>query len=314
MDKREIIRQLEVGNISLTKALELLNAKYVNHSNLALKRKKLESERNLKEVKSKLDRLVGLEKIKDLVDELEAFVKVQRKRKEVNLIAKPLVMHMVFKGNPGTGKTTVARIFGELFKELGLLSKGHLKEVERADLVGEYIGHTAKNTREAINEALGGILFIDEAYSLARGGARDFGKESIDALVKGMEDNRDDLVVILAGYPREMEAFLQSNPGLNSRFPIKVEFEDYSLDKLVEIGRLMLEEREYKLSKAAQRKLRKILAEKRKEAGPEKGNARTVRNLIERAIRVQATRLIAQNDLNRQELMIIQPEDLDGAV
>lgn len=288
--------------------------RFLNDSSLALKEQQInnnDSKEKLKEVKAKLDRLVGLDKLKRLVDELEAFVKIQQKRQENQLATEPLVMHMVFKGNPGTGKTTIARIFGELFKELGLLSEGHLKEVERADLVGEYIGHTAQKTKDAIEEALGGILFIDEAYSLARGGTRDFGKESIDALVKGMEDNRDDLIVILAGYPREMEEFLETNPGLSSRFPIKVHFDDYTLDELIEIAELMLEEREYELSQTAESKLYKILAKKRQKSGSERGNARTVRNLIERAIRVQAMRVVEKEDIFRKDLMLIQPEDFE---
>lgn len=287
--------------------------RFLNDSSLALKEEKNNnSEKKIKEIKAKLDRLVGLDKLKRLVDELEAFVKIQQKRQENQLTTEPLVMHMVFKGNPGTGKTTIARIFGELFKELGLLSEGHLKEVERADLVGEYIGHTAQKTKDAIEEALGGILFIDEAYSLARGGTRDFGKESIDALVKGMEDNRDNLIVILAGYPQEMEEFLETNPGLSSRFPIKVHFDDYTLDELIEIAELMLEEREYELSQAAESKLYKILAEKRRKSGPERGNARTVRNLIERAIRVQAMRVVEKDEIFRKDLMLIQPEDFEN--
>ncbi|MBM7624119.1 AAA family ATPase [Sporohalobacter salinus] len=309
MKKSGIIEQIENGKMSIKESFRLLN----NNNNLALKQHRVNSnsKKKIQEIKAKLDRLVGLDKLKRLVNELEAFVKIQQKRQENQLATEPLVMHMIFKGNPGTGKTTIARIFGKLFKELGLLSEGHLKEVERADLVGEYIGHTAQKTKDAIEDALGGILFIDEAYSLARGGVRDFGKESIDALVKGMEDNRDDLVIILAGYPQEMENFLNTNPGLSSRFPIKVHFEDYTLDELIEIAELMLEEREYELSQAAKSRLYKILAEKRRKAGPEKGNARTVRNLIERAIRIQATRVVEKEKIFRKDLMKIEPEDFE---
>jgi len=312
LKRKDIIKEFENGKLSITKVLRLLNNQQTTYNNLALKTKEEPpntSEKKIKKIKDRLEELIGLRKIKNLVEELEAFVKIQQKRNNLNLATEPLVMHMVFKGNPGTGKTTVARIFGELFKELGLLSKGHLKEVERADLVGEYIGHTAKKTREVIDEALGGILFIDEAYSLARGGIRDFGKESIDALVKGMEDNRDDLVVILAGYPEEMEYFLQTNPGLSSRFPIKVDFEDYTIEELIEIAELMLREREYKLSKAAKNKLYRLLDKKRELSGPQQGNARTVRNLIEEAIRTQAIRLVKNKKILKEDLMTIQPED-----
>src|SRR5690606_23632794 len=164
------------------------------------------------------------------------------------LVSEPLVLHMIFKGNPGTGKTTVARICGRMFKEMGVLPKGHLVECERADLVGEYIGHTAHRTREQIKKAMGGILFIDEAYSLARGGEKDFGKEAIDTLVKAIEDHTNEFVLILAGYQREMEHFLMANPGLKSRFPIHIDFPDYSADELFQIAHLMLRERQYRLT------------------------------------------------------------------
>ena len=160
---------------------------------------------------------------------------------------------MVFSGNPGTGKTTVARIMSRLLKEMGILSKGHLVEVERADLVGEYIGHTAQKTREHVKRALGGILFIDEAYSLARGGEKDFGKEAIDTLVKSMEDHREEFVLILAGYSLEMERFLRSNPGLPSRFPIHLTFPDFTIEELMEIADRMLKKRQYRFSRSAER-------------------------------------------------------------
>ncbi|MGM0470743.1 MAG: AAA family ATPase [Bacillota bacterium] len=303
---RNLLEKIEAGELSIIESFKKLNS-----SNLALQEDNysVPTQNKLNQIKAELDNLIGLEKIKKLVAELEAFVKVQQRRRQKRLATEPLVMHMVFKGNPGTGKTTVARIFGKLFKELGLLSEGHLTEVERADLVGEYIGHTAQKTKDMIKEALGGILFIDEAYSLARGGVRDFGKESIDALVKGMEDHRDNLIIILAGYPQEMEDFLQTNPGLNSRFPITVEFEDYTLEELVKIAELMLQEREYKLSKKAKNKLYRLLAKERSNRGADSGNARTVRNLMERAIRLQASRIINEQKSSRRDLMMIQPQD-----
>ncbi|MGB4503774.1 MAG: AAA family ATPase, partial [Syntrophaceticus sp.] len=222
-----------------------------------------------------------------------------------------LVLHMIFKGNPGTGKTTIARIMGKLFRSMGVLSQGHLIEVERADLVGEYIGHTAHKTREQIKKAMGGILFIDEAYSLARGGEKDFGKESIDVLVKAMEDHKDNLVLILAGYKREMEWFLRSNPGLYSRFPIHITFPDYSVEELLQIGTLMLKKRQYRLLPEARITLRKILEEKTRQGNYNEGNARLVRNLIEKAIRRQAVRLVKYQRLTRDELMIIRSEDFE---
>ena len=183
-----------------------------------------------------LNSLVGLNNFKELVDEIKAYVRINKKRKEINLTTEPLVFHMIFSGNPGTGKTTVARILGRLFKSLNILESGHVVEVERADLVGEFVGQTAQKVKNKIEEAIGGILFIDEAYSLARGGEKDFGKEAIDTLVKAMEDHKNDLILILAGYKKEMEYFLMSNPGLRSRFPIHLTFNDYSIDELLEIA------------------------------------------------------------------------------
>jgi Holliday junction resolvasome RuvABC ATP-dependent DNA helicase subunit len=167
------------------------------------------SKKEIDEILKELDSLIGLAEIKKLVREIHAFVEIQKRREKEQLATEPIVLHMIFKGNPGTGKTTVARIFGKVFREIGVLSSGHLIEVERADLVGEYIGHTAQKTRDQLKRAYGGILFIDEAYSLARGGTKDFGKESIDVLVKAMEDHKNDLILILAGYQNEMESFLE---------------------------------------------------------------------------------------------------------
>jgi len=257
-----------------------------------------------------LNELIGLSEVKNLVSEIYAYVEIQKKRIKEKLCADPLVLHMIFKGNPGTGKTTVARIIGKLFRAMGVLTKGHLIEVERADLVGEYIGHTAQKTREQIKKALGGILFIDEAYSLARGGEKDFGKESIDVLVKAMEDQKDNLILILAGYKQEMEWFLRCNPGLRSRFPIHIDFPDYTGEELFKIGEAMLKNRQYQLSSSAQKELWEILQQQVGKGSQNEGNARLVRNLIEKAIRRQAVRLVKRSRLTRDELMTIRPEDL----
>jgi stage V sporulation protein K len=261
------------------------------------------------EILGELDRLVGLQEVKELIGEIHAFAEIQRRRLKENLITRPLVLHMVFNGNPGTGKTTVARFIGRLFKEMGTLSKGHLVEVERADLVGEYIGHTAQKTREQVRRALGGILFIDEAYSLARGGDKDFGKEAIDALVKGMEDHRDNLILVLAGYREEMEWFIESNPGLRSRFPIHLSFPDYNVGQLIEIAELFLKERQYELTAGAREELRLTL-ERETRKHEHSGNARLVRNLIERAIRRQAVRLVGSTNSHRSELLTLTREDI----
>ncbi|OPX84292.1 MAG: Stage V sporulation protein K [Pelotomaculum sp. PtaB.Bin104] len=269
-------------------------------------------QRNVKNIMQELYALIGLQGVKKLIEEIYAFVEIQRQRQKEKLAAEPLVHHMIFKGNPGTGKTTVARIMGKLFKEAGVLPKGHLIEVERADLVGEYIGHTAQKTREQIKRALGGILFIDEAYSLARGGEKDFGKEAIDAMVKGMEDHRDNLILILAGYQDEMDWFEDINPGLRSRFPIHIFFPDYSNVELLAIADLMLQQRQYVLLNGAREELRYIIEREHKRY-ERSGNARMVRNLIERALRRQAVRLMKKKrELSREDLMTIVRADLEG--
>jgi len=259
-----------------------------------------------------LDELIGLAQVKELVKEIRAYVEIQKRRQAEGLAASPMSLHMIFKGNPGTGKSTVARLLGRLFKELGLLTQGHLVEVERADLVGEYIGHTAHRTREQLRKALGGILFIDEAYSLARGGDKDFGREAIDVLVKGMEDHRDNLILILAGYKEEMEYFLETNPGLRSRFAIHVEFPDYSVDELLKIAESMLKERQYFLSPEARAELERIFRRETVFGHRYNGNARLARNLAEKAIRRQAVRLMGRAVLTREDLMAITKEDVAG--
>lgn len=189
-----------------------------------------------------------------------------------------------------------------------VIPKGHLVEVERADLVGEYIGHTAQRTREQIKKAMGGILFVDEAYSLARGGQKDFGKEAIDTMVKAMEDYKTEFVLILAGYPREMAHFLSVNPGLKSRFPIHLDFPDYCQDELLEIAELMLKTRQYRMSGEARMFLIGLLNQKDRRINF--SNARFVRNLIEQSIRRQALRLVKKKETTREELMLITREDI----
>ncbi len=262
------------------------------------------------QITKELDRLVGMKEVKDLIYEIYALLFINQCRKKQGLKADGQVLHMIFKGNPGTGKTTVARIIGKLFKEMGVLTKGHLVEVERADLVGEYIGHTAQKTREHIKKAMGGILFIDEAYSLARGGDKDFGREAIDCLVKGLEDYKNDFVLILAGYSHEMEEFLNLNPGLPSRFPIQVNFPDYNLEELMMISEMMLEEREYQLSTFARQKLRKHLMTQMSHPHRMFSNARHVRNVIEKSIRFQAVRLLQKENPSKEDLLTLGVDDL----
>lgn len=255
-----------------------------------------------------LNQLVGLAEVKRIVEEIRAYVKIGRQRAAHHLKCDDLVLHMIFSGNPGTGKTTVARLLGRLFQGMGVLSQGHLVEVERADLVGEYIGHTAVKTREQVKKAMGGLLFVDEAYSLGRGGIKDFGKEAIDLLVKAMEDHRHNFILILAGYRREMASFLKLNPGLSSRFPIQIVYPDYSINELLEIAAVMARQRHYSFSAAAMEKLRCCLAEQ--QGALNFSNARLVRNILEKAIRRQALRLSKEEGPGRDELITIEAADL----
>ncbi|MFC0271429.1 stage V sporulation protein K [Metabacillus herbersteinensis] len=265
----------------------------------------------LQEIEDEMSSLVGMEEMKRMIKEVYAWIYINKKREEQGLKAGKQALHMMFKGNPGTGKTTVARLIGKLFFQMNVLSKGHLIEAERADLVGEYIGHTAQKTRDLIKKSLGGILFIDEAYSLARGGEKDFGKEAIDTLVKHMEDKQHEFVLILAGYPREMDHFLSLNPGLLSRFPLVVDFPDYSVDQLMDISKRMTIEREYQFSKEADWKLRDHLMTIKSMTHPTKfSNGRYVRNIIEKSIRSQAMRLLLNDKYNRDDLVTIKGQDL----
>lgn len=253
---------------------------------------------------------VAMNEIKKTVKQIYATMIVNKKREEYGISANKQVLHMMFKGNPGTGKTSVARKLAKLYAELGILSKGHFIEAERADLVGEYIGQTAQKTRAILQKAAGGILFIDEAYSLARGGEKDFGKEAIDTLVKHMEDHHNDLVLILAGYSNEMNRFLTMNPGLESRFPFILEFPDYKLDDLMEIARRMISEREYRLSKEAELKLRNELYKNILLKKQNFSNARNVRNIIEKAIRHHAYRLVQTTNYHPERLIELTAEDI----
>ena len=257
-----------------------------------------------------LENLVGLNSVKEEVKRLISFLQIQEKRKALDLTRIPLSLHMVFTGNPGTGKTTVARLIAHIYRALGVLKRGHLVETDRSGLVGRYVGHTAIKTAELVNTALDGLLFIDEAYSLAQGGESDFGQEAIDALVKRMEDHRDELIVIVAGYKNEMETFVASNPGLRSRFSTHITFDDYKPEELLAILKILCEKSDYHISKDTEGEVLKVFENAIRSAGQEFGNGRYVRNLFESAVRNQAMRLsTVTGELDHQSLTEILAVD-----
>lgn len=257
----------------------------------------------LEEARKELEKVVGLAKVKEYVWNLETNFKVQKMREGKGLKKSDVSMHMIFVGNPGTGKTTIARIVAKYLKAIGVLSSGHLSEVTRADLVGQYAGHTAVKTTDVIRGALGGVLFIDEAYSLCRDKNDVFGLEAIDALVKGMEDNRDDLVVILAGYEDEMQDFLKTNSGLKSRFPNLVHFEDYTVDEMYEIAKITASSKGYKLHSSCEEGLRHQFEKHQIKGKNDGGNGRLVRNLIEAAVLNQSKRVVNNASADMEELI-----------
>ncbi len=265
----------------------------------------------LADAMAELDRLIGLGNIKTEVHTLANFLKVQAKRKEAGLPTTELSLHMVFNGNPGTGKTTVARIVGKIFGAMGILEKGHLVETDRSGLVAEYAGQTGPKSHKKIDEAIEGVLFIDEAYTLiAADGDDPYGHEAVQTLLKRMEDDRERLVVILAGYPEEMATLLQSNPGLSSRFSRQLDFVDYTPLELVRIFGLMCQKNQYQLASAVRARAIVGLTCLHARRDRHFGNGRTVRNLFEDAIRRQANRIAAISELTVEQLAALEPADL----
>ena len=262
----------------------------------------------VEEIRKELNDLVGLAPVKEYVFGLADNIQVQQRRAAAGLKTASLSMHMIFTGNPGTGKTTIARLVAKYLKAIGALKGGQLVEVSRGDLVGRYTGHTAPLTNSVIQSALGGVLFIDEAYSLYRGEQDSFGLEAIDTLVKGMEDHRDELVVILAGYTKEMETFLTANSGLASRFPNRIEFPDYTADELLDITNVLARGKGYRLAESCTGPLRGYYERRQAEDARTAGNGRLARNTLEKAIFNQSRRLVAEP---AAELDVILPSDLE---
>lgn len=266
--------------------------------------------RPVEEILAELEGLIGLNAVKQNVRQLTNYVKILQIRRSKGLKISEMSYHMVFHGNPGTGKTTVARLIAEIYRALGVISKGHLVETDRAKLVAAYVGQTAIKTTEVANTALGGVLFIDEAYSLApadRG--NDFGQEAIDTLLKFMEDHRDDLVVIVAGYPKEMGRFIGCNPGLQSRFNKNISFDDYSPEELINIFNHFCQQNDYRLAKDAVEKLTSIFQCAYENRDKSFGNARLARNIFEQAIQNQSTRILSM-DMTGDVLSTIEAADI----
>ena len=283
----------QLGNAAPARLFDLLPAAYTGA---------------VDEIKRELDELVGLAPVKEYVFGLADNIQVQQRRAAAGFKTASLSMHMIFTGNPGTGKTTIARLVARYLKAIGALKGGQLIEVGRGDLVGRYTGHTAPLTNSVIESALGGVLFIDEAYSLYRGEQDSFGLEAIDTLVKGMEDHRDELVVILAGYTKEMETFLTANSGLASRFPNKIEFPDYTADELLDITTVLAKGKGYRLAESCMFPLLGYYKRRQALDSRTAGNGRLARNTLEKAIFNQSRRLVAEP---AAELDLILPGDLE---
>ena len=283
----------QLGNAAPARLFDLLPAAYTGA---------------VDEIKWELDELVGLAPVKEYVFGLADNIQVQQRRAAAGFKTASLSMHMIFTGNPGTGKTTIARLVARYLKAIGALKGGQLIEVSRGDLVGRYTGHTAPLTNSVIESALGGVLFIDEAYSLYRGEQDSFGLEAIDTLVKGMEDHRDELVVILAGYTKEMETFLTANSGLASRFPNKIEFPDYTADELLDITTVLAKGKGYRLAESCTFLLLGYYKRRQALDSRTAGNGRLARNTLEKAIFNQSRRLVAEP---AAELDLILPSDLE---
>ncbi len=297
--------------IPVDKGDEIIDPKFKSEMEaLANEKKEEEPKEPERSGMEELEELIGLETVKHDVKELIALAKVRKMREEKGMKPVPVSLHLVFSGNPGTGKTTVARILAKLYKEIGILSKGQLVETDRSGLVAGYVGQTAIKTREKIEEAMGGVLFIDEAYTLNSPG-ENFGQEAINTILKAMEDHRDKFIVIVAGYTELMKKFVESNPGLKSRFNKFFEFPDYTVDELQEIFKLQCTKYQYTLTEDAEKAIRDEIILRESTKGENFANAREVRNLFEKIITNQAARVADLEDVDDEALTTITVHDLE---
>ncbi|MBQ5950706.1 MAG: AAA family ATPase [Lachnospiraceae bacterium] len=271
------------------------------------------SPERLDQLMSELHSLAGLHAVKQDVDTLVNLIKVRKMRMERGMKVAEVTLHMVFSGNPGTGKTTVARLLAQIYRELGVLKTGQLVEVDRAGLVGGYIGQTAMKVHDVVDKALGGVLFVDEAYALTVGkGEGDFGQEAVDTLLKAMEDHREDLVVIVAGYSELMNEFLNSNPGLRSRFNKFIFFEDFTQEELMQIFEGFCKKADYKISPGARAEAERFFADRLANKPDNYANARDVRNFFDKAVEKQAGRIVKLKKVSKEKLATLEVQDLKG--
>ncbi len=278
--------------------------------NNALSVSKSNENESLDDVLNELNSLIGLEEVKKEIDTFINFIKVQQVRKQSGLKPSPISYHIVFTGNPGTGKTTVARIVAKIYKHLGILTEGHLVETDRSGLIAEYVGQTAVKVNKTVDSALNGVLFIDEAYALVGENKDDYGKEAVATLIKRMEDNRDQLVVILAGYTDEMSNFIDTNPGFKSRFNRYINFPDYTPDELLKIFETQCQKQEYQLTESAKTKVNSIFEDAYVSRDKSFGNGRLVRNVFEKTLEQQANRISMENNLSKDNLTTITEADI----
>ena len=305
-DKRDIEKD------NFIQYIKLLDIKQ-EEKTIVVEEPKEESSESLEDLQKQLDSMIGLGGVKSQVHSLINELKIDAIRKSKGFKVSNTSKHLVFKGNPGTGKTTIARLLSKIYKELGVLEKGQLVEVDRSEIVAGYVDQTALKTKEKIDEAMGGILFIDEAYTLAKGD-NDFGQEAIDTLLKAMEDHRDEFIVIVAGYDEPMEAFLQSNPGLKSRFNEYIHFDDYSKEELFLIFGLLCEQNDFRMDLEAQDTLKSYLNELCNHKPDNFANGREMRNLFDKSKKAHSNRLASLNEISDEDLITFKKDDLLKAI